>query len=218
MVTQLSARRMTMAFIAMMAWFALALQLYILLRNGPASGIRPIASLINFLSYFTILCNLLVAISLSVIWLSPQSSAGKFFSRVKSQTAIAVYIFIVGLVYNLVLRNIWSPTGWQLLADNLLHVLVPVAYLLYWFTFTQRKILEWPDILPWLIFPAIYLVYSLLRGAVTGWYPYPFVHAGQLGYPKVALNSLLVLIAFTLAGLGMIFVNRRTKRITPAKS
>lgn len=213
MVTQLTARRISMAFIAILAWFALILQLYIMLRAGSAAGINPITSLINFLSYFTILSNLLVAISLSAVLLSPASPIGSFFSNVQSQTAIAVYIFIVGLVYNLVLRDIWSHAGWQLLADNLLHVMVPVAYLLCWFIFTDRKVLKWQDLLLWLIFPAVYLIYSLIRGTVNNWYPYPFLHAGQLGYAKVAINSALILLAFVVAGLGMIVVNKRTKRI-----
>ncbi len=212
MVRNSTARRLTMAFIALTAWFALILQLYILLKNGPVSGNSSLESVINFLSYFTILSNLLVAISLSAVLLLPNSFAGRYFYKAKTQTAIAVYIFIVGLVYNLVLRAIWSPSGWQLLADNLLHVLVPLSYVLYWFIFTPRKTLDWKDILPWLGFPALYLGYSLIRGAVTGWYPYPFVHAGQLGYVKVAVNSLLVLLAFVLVGLGMIGINRISRK------
>jgi hypothetical protein len=90
-------------------------------------------------------------------------------------------------------------------------VVVPLLFVLYWIIFTQKKILRWKDILPWLIFPAVYLVYSLIRGPVANWYPYPFLYAGNLGYGKVAVNSSFVMIAFLVTGLGMIAFNRRGK-------
>jgi hypothetical protein len=207
-----------MIFIAVTAWFALILQLYIIIKNGLSAGIHPLVAISNFFSYFTILSNFVVAISLTAGLLASSSAAGKFFTNVSVRTAIAVYIFIVGLVYNLVLRKIWSPTGWQLVADNLLHVLVPLFYVLFWYFFIPRNMLKWNDIFPWLLFPACYLVYSLVRGASTGWYPYPFLHAGELGYAKVAVNSLVVLLAFVAVGLGMIGINRIAKRIPDSKS
>lgn len=191
-----------------MAWFALVLQFRLILQNGPATGMSPSTLATNFFSYFTILSNLLVAVSLSIALFFPGSPAAIFSSRLPVRTAITVYIFIVGLVYNLVLRQIWSPTGLQLLADNLLHVGVPIAFLILWFMEPQTERLAWKLILPWLIFPAVYLLYSLIRGAMTGWYPYPFLDAGRYGYAKVSINALGVLLAFLLAGSGLIALNR----------
>ena len=133
------AKKITMGIIAVIAWFALVLQLYIMLERAPSIGFSTMNTVINFLSFFTILSNLLVAISCTAPLLIPSSASGAFFSKIQVQSAIAVYIFIVGLVYNLVLRNLWAPTGWQLVADNMLHVVVPVIYLLYWIIFTQKK-------------------------------------------------------------------------------
>lgn len=207
-----TAKKITLALLAAMTWFALVLQFRIILNNGPAGGMPATMQIANFFSYFTILSNIWVAVCCTSCLLLPATSTGKFFSKVTVQSAIAVYIFIVGLVYNLVLRRIWSPTGWQLVADNLLHVAVPVAFVLYWFFFTTRQQLQWKDIFPWLLFPALYLVYSLIRGEATGWYPYPFVDAAKLGYGRVAVNSLGVLAAIIAAGSGIIAINRVNKR------
>lgn len=211
-ITVTPAKKIFMGIIAITAWFALILQLYLMLVKAPSLGISAINTIINFLSFFTILSNLLVAISLISSLLSPSSGVGKFFSSINTQSAIALYIFVVGLVYNLVLRNLWAPTGWQLVADNLLHVIVPLLYVLFWGSFTPKRKLQWKNILPWLIFPAIYLFYSLIRGSIVGWYPYPFVDAAKLGYGKVVINSFLVLIAFVVIGLGLIVVNRLGKK------
>jgi hypothetical protein len=197
-----------MIAIAVVAWFALVLQLYLMLTGPAVATLGTVNTITNFFSYFTILSNLLVAASLTIFLLSPLSKAGIFFSNIKVESAIALYIFIVGLVYNLILRNIWDPQGWQLVADNLLHLIVPILYVLYWINYTPKKSLQSGDIISWLIFPAIYLIYSLLRGSATGWYPYPFLNADKLGYDKVSLNSSYVLIAFVLFGLLMIAYNR----------
>ncbi|MBP6589424.1 MAG: Pr6Pr family membrane protein [Chitinophagaceae bacterium] len=197
--------------LAAISWFALILQFRIMINSGAVTGLsRPMLAA-NFFSYFTILSNLLVAVSISFQLNFPKSKQGQFFSSSSVSTAIAVYIFIVGLVYNLVLRGIWSPTGWQLVADNLLHVAVPLLYILYWYFFSSPEKLPWKSLLSWLVFPAFYLTYTLIRGALVNWYPYPFVDAGNLGYVKVALNSLAVLAAILITGSVLLTINNRIK-------
>ena len=201
-----SSKKISEIIIAVVAWSALVLQLWLMLKNAKSIGFTTTATLTNFFSYFTILSNLLVAVSCS-------ARSDSFFAGTKTRSAIALYIFIVGLVYNLVLRSLWHPTGSQLLADNLLHVVVPVVYLIYWFVFTPKKVLTWKDILPWLIFPLIYLVYSLVRGPIAHWYPYPFLDVDKHGFGKVLLNAFFVLLAFLVVGMGLIAVNRRGKAV-----
>jgi magnesium-transporting ATPase (P-type) len=100
--------------IACLIWFALVSQFYLILLNRT----KPVAeTIITFLSYFTILSNLLVAISTTII-LTRQHQQDNFFKRETTLTAIAVYITIVGIVYNLILRHIWNPTGLQSIVDH----------------------------------------------------------------------------------------------------
>ena len=188
-------------FLAALTWFTVGLQLY--LTKG---------SVFNFISYFTILSNILVAVSLTFSSSLPKSILGKYFSSIKVKSAIALYIFIVGLVYNFVLRGIWNPTGWQLVVDNLLHVVVPVLYVVYWAIFTPKGTLKWLDGVTWAYFPFGYLIYSLIRGHFTTWYPYPFLNVNEIGYQKVLLNSGLMLIAFVLIGLLLILFNQSLKK------
>lgn len=186
--------------LALIAWFCIGFQLYL-----------TDESVANFFSYFTILCNLLIALSLSCSTFWPQSAAGQFFSRLSVQSAIALYIFIVSLVYNLVLRGIWVLTGWQLFLDNMLHVVIPVLYILYWLFFRSKGNLHWRDGVYWVLFPFFYLIYSLVRGSVINWYPYPFLNASKFGYGKVFVNIAAMLLVFLLAGLALIAITRRVK-------
>lgn len=186
---------------SVIAWWAIVYQ-----------WIISTGSLANFLSYFTVQTNLLIALCLTFSVLLPNSGIGHFFSKPTVQTAIALYIFIVALVYNTVLRGILSLSGWAALVDNTLHVIVPVLYLLYWIFFTPKVKLSWSDGITWMTFPAAYLIYSMVRGPIAKWYPYPFLNALELGYQKVLVNIGIMMAAFLLAGLVFIALNNRAKK------
>jgi ABC-type Na+ efflux pump permease subunit len=64
---------------------------------------------------------------------------GFVFSKAKNATAITLYILIVGLVYNVILRFLWVLTGSQKIVDELLHLVIPVLVLLYWIVFVTKK-------------------------------------------------------------------------------
>lgn len=198
--------------IAIVAWFALGLQQYIIIDKTPGNGMTPLGAVWHFLIYFTILTNLLIAIGITSIIIAPNSAAGRFFSRSSVATGMALYIFIVGLVYNVALRQIWEPVGRDRVADELLHVVVPLLYLLYWIFFANKKGLQWKHLLYWLSFPAFYIVYALVRGSVEGFYAYYFINLDKLGAGKVILNSVLLLAAFVVAGLIFIVAGRRLSR------
>jgi hypothetical protein len=202
------------AFTALIAWLALGLQLYILIDNTPENGMTPFEAVARFLIFFTILSNILVAISLTIILIKPGSHAGRFFAKPSSSAATAMYIFIVGLVYNIILRSLWQPQGLQRVADELLHVAVPLLYMLYWLLFAKKKSLQWMDAVKWLAFPAVYLIYAMLRGGIEDFYPYPFIDVKQLGAGRVALNSAGLLAVFTITGLLFVFIGKKISRHT----
>jgi hypothetical protein len=195
-------------FISVVAWFALTLQLFILIHNTPGNGMTPLQAVGRFFIFFTILSNLLVAISFTIILIKPNSITGYFFVKPYSVSAIAVYIFIVGLVYNIILRQLWQPTGLQQLADELLHVVVPVLYIVYWIFFIVKGSLKWKHCFEWLIFPIVYLIYAMFRGSIEGFYPYPFLDLNKLSYDRVLLNCAGLTIVFLVVGFLFVAVDK----------
>jgi hypothetical protein len=208
--TILPAQKIYMTLLAIITWVALVLQFYIILQS--TVGYSKLKLSTNFFSYFTVLSNLLVALCLTSVLVSPSSRLGLFFSKITVQSALALYIFIVGLVYNLVLRGIVTLTGLDWVVDNILHVVVPVLYVIYWLVFTPKAVLKYKDGIPWVLFPIVYLVYSMIRGSITHWYPYPFLNADVHGYGKVAVNIVVMVAAFFVVGLLLIAVNRTMKQ------
>jgi hypothetical protein len=112
---------------ALLGWSALALQLYLMLVQSPPGMAAVLGTVITFISFFTILTNLLVALVFSSVALRAATAWGRFFSNPSMQAGAAVYIAIVGMVYRLLLRQLWNPQGAQWLADVLLHDLIPVG-------------------------------------------------------------------------------------------
>jgi hypothetical protein len=194
---------------ALLGWFALALQLYLMLVQSLVP--ERLGTVITFFSFFTILTNILTASVFTAVAFQPKHGWGKWLCRPSVQAATAVYIAIVGMVYQLLLRQLWNPQGAQWVADVLLHSMVPVGYVVYWLLFAPRAGLSWKDSVTWLIYPGVYLVYVLARGAVSGLYPYPFVDVNVLGYGGVLARSGLLMIVFLGMGLLVVAVGRRVR-------
>jgi hypothetical protein len=197
---------------ALLGWFALALQLYLMLAQSPPSGVARLGAVITFFSFFTILTNLLVAVVFTAVVFRPQTAWGEWLCSPSVQAGTAVYIVIVGIVYQLLLRQLWNPQGAQWLADVLLHSIIPVGYVLYWLLYAPRAGLTWKHALAWLVYPGVYLVYTLARGAVSHVYPYPFVDVNQLGYSGVLVRAAMLLVVFLGMGLLVVAVGRRTRQ------
>jgi hypothetical protein len=197
---------------AVLGWFALALQLYLMLLKVPAG--QMLGTVITFFSFFTILINILVALVLTVAGF--RLGWGQWFHLPSVQAGSAVYIAIVGCSYQLLLRHLWNPQGGQWVADILLHSVIPLVYILYWLLFAPRTGLRWKDALTWLICPAVYWVYVLARGALTGIYPYPFVDVTVLGYAGALARAGVFFLVFLGTGLLVVAVGRWIRGRSPA--
>ena len=208
--------RSTLAVIAATAWFALVLQLLLMVQQAaPGTWLHAV---VNYFSFFTILTNLLVALGTTVPVLAPHSVAGQFFLRPSSQTAIAVYIAIVGITYSLLLRKMWNPQGAQKIADVGLHDIVPVLYVAFWIFLVPKFTLRWSDAVRWLDFPVLYMVYTLVRGFVSHWYPYYFIDVDTIGWSRSLIHAAALLLAFFGLGLLFIAIGRWTARFFPARA
>ena len=194
----------------LVTWAAVVLQLYLTLKNSTEPTPEII---IRFFSYFTILTNIMVALAFTAALTNKPS----FFTKAKTLTAIAVYIAIVGITYNIILRGIWAPQGMQRIVDEGLHVLVPVLFILYWFFFVPKEKLSWSNSITWLLYPGIYLLYIFIRGNFSDWYPYPFIDVVTLGYNKALINSAMICTAFIVVALLFIAIARSAAKKTQSK-
>lgn len=189
---------------AVVTWFAVIAQFVVTYRN--AEGDATFA-MVNLFSYFTILTNIMVAAAFTAFAFEPKRCC-TILCNANTQTAILVYIIVVGAIYSLLLRGTWSPQGFQKAVDELLHTVVPLLYLFYWMYYTPKKALSYSLAYKQLIYPALYLVFTIVRGAFTGIYPYFFVDVSKLGYRSVVINSVAITMVFILLALMLIAGSR----------
>lgn len=187
-------------------WFALIAQLYLIISNNQ---VPVMESVTRYFSYFTILTNILVALCFTSLLSHFKKNEGSFLSKPNVVAAISLYIIVVGIVYNLILRFTWQPTGLQRFVDELLHLFIPVLFFLYWLIFTQKDTLKWADAFSWLLYPFVYLVFVLIRGHYSGFYPYPFLDVLALGYQKVMINSFYLLIVFLVLSSLLVWIGKK---------
>ena len=199
-------RRAALA-VALIGFSALALQYGIIVVKEAAAGLAPgpalASGLWRFVGYFTILGNIFAAVVALAMALAPQSApAGP---RVRFSAAVA--ILLIGIVYSLLLRHVWNPTGWQAVADHALHDVLPPLFLIAWALFPHGG-LAFRDALWAMVPPLLYLAYALARGAYDGWYAYWFLDPTKLGAAHMALSAVLLAAGFLIVGLALVALDR----------
>ncbi|MFL6158976.1 MAG: Pr6Pr family membrane protein [Marmoricola sp.] len=195
------------------AAFAVVFQLVLVLEghhvldehNRPDAGTR----LVRFCSYLTVWGNVLVAGSALALACSrlPQSR----LARALRLDAV-VLIAVVGVVHFLFLRPLLDLHGSDWVADKLLHMVVPVLGVLGWLFFGPRARSAWADLPLFLVIPVGWLVYTLVRGEIVEWYPYPFIDVNEHGYGVVLLNCLGVGALMTGFFCGAVWLDGRVSR------
>ncbi|MFC9470872.1 Pr6Pr family membrane protein [Nocardia sp. NPDC056952] len=157
-------------------------------------------SLTNYLSYFTIESNILAVIVLLVGGLTaPQSPRWQTF-----RGAVTLYMLITMVVYAVLLANVdvMLTDKW---INDVLHRIVPLVLLLDWLfvAMAQRLRPSLELIGLWLIFPVAYGVYSLIRGPIVDWYPYPFIDPRAQGYVSLTIGLVVLLVVFVVLAVAM---------------
>ncbi|MET9224840.1 Pr6Pr family membrane protein [Lentzea sp. NPDC003310] len=146
----------------------------------------------NHYSFFTILSNLFAAVVALIGVFRPVSA--------QLRGAAVVYMATTGLVYSFLLQGIDVQT--PAYANWVLHIIVPILVVAEWLLAPERTRRWWT----WLAFPLAYLVYSLVRGPIVGWYPYPFLDPRRGGYGSVFLTCLFVAVVFVLLAFAVSWV------------
>lgn len=197
--------------------------------GGAADAGRDLATtVVNFFSFFTILSNVasVVVLALAGAWLWRTREA----AAVREPRGLAValasvtaYMLVTGVVYNTLLRGIELPQGTTVLWSNeVLHVVGPLVLLLDLLLAPGRRGLRWSAVGAVLVFPVVWVVYTLVRGPwvtnpVTGassWYPYPFLDPGNPalqpgGYAGVTVYVVGIALLIGGVAAAVVAVGRR---------
>jgi hypothetical protein len=124
--------------------------------------------------------------------------------------AAAVYLTVTFFVVIFLLSGV--DVQLQLVwVDVVLHKIFPIVVVLDWIVDPPSTRMSFRDGLVWLAFPLAWTGFTLVRGAIDGWYPYPFLDPVNGGYATVAVTVVAVTAGFGLIAAATIAIGNRTR-------
>lgn len=191
---------------AVVAGLSLLIELVVVVTGG----LQPIGTqLIRQLSYFPIQGTVLVAVSTALL-VPDRQRDGAVWRAVRLCSLLGAMVTF--LVYLAVLRPTRPEGAWSVLAGSGLHYAVPVLAMLGWVVFGPRARIRRLDVLTSLIWPLAWFAWTLGHGAVTGFYPYPFIDLREQGYFGVFWHCLVIVLILLLGALTARWLDRRLLR------
>ena len=168
----------------------------------------------NFFSYFTIQSAMIAVVTLGIAaWYALKAPSDPPWLGIL-RTMVTVYLLVSGIVFGLIVsqastRDYRIDVPWS---DTLLHFVVPALAIVAW---VADSIIAVNPKVPWstvgwvLVYPTVWLAYTLARGSQLGWYPYFFLDEAQVGGALgVVAYCAFVLVIFVAITAVLVAVNR----------
>lgn len=205
--------------------FGLVLQLTLSITDDRDAGFFTDTPdrIVNFFSYFTVLANILVAVTTGMLAADPGRARSTAFRVLRLNGVVG--IAVTGVVFHTTLADLQELTGWPWVADHLLHTASPILTVAGWLLVGPRGLMSRAVVGLAVIVPIAWLAYALVRGELVDdrfgepFYPYPFLDVAGLGYPVVLVNAAVVAVLFLAISFGALALDRRLPglRASPAR-
>lgn len=170
----------------------------------------------EYFSYFTIQSCLITIVVLLVGGVMALHRRQDTVLYTSVRVSIVAYAVVTAGVYNLLLRSV-PYEGFQGLQwpNEILHVWIPLFIALDWLLSPGRPALPWSALRIPIIYPVLWLAFTLIRGAFTATYPYPFIDPATAGWGSVVAYIVgLSVFILGIAALCIAYSRRSSSRRT----
>jgi len=149
-------------------------------------------SVVNFFSFFTIQSNIIGAAAITIAALAGPAARGAIWLS-QLRGAATLYMGITGMIFSLLLSgaDVQTPIPW---VNSTLHYVFPLFIVIDWLVDRSVRPLSFRQGLIFLAYPVAYGAYTLIRGPIVDWYPYPFLDPRLHGYTFVAVMMVFVAV------------------------
>lgn len=203
------AGRFVFALTALVVFLALAIQLSVTASHSGGHFTSSFDRAANVFVFFTVQSNIIVGVTSLLLAIRLERPSGAFAAfRLAGLVAITITL----VVYHAFLAGLVDLTAWGTVSDQMLHSAAPALAIGGWLLFGPRGRASWRVAALAFVFPVAWVVFTLMRGALIGWYPYPFIDVGQIGYARAALNIAGITLVFWGLCAGAIVLDRRLVR------
>jgi hypothetical protein len=179
--------------------------------NNPIGAAGFIGRELDHFSYFTVLSNMLAAIIFTMLAMNPKRTSSLF--RVLRLDAVIMMI-VTGIIYN-VLLNTGEHEGWDFWSNGIQHIWGPLLVFIVFVICGPRGWISSRTIFASLILPILWLVYSLIRGSVTGAYPYDFLDVNANGMASVLAFVAQIVVFAIILGYLLMLIDKLMRKFFP---
>ena len=170
--------------------------------------------LADYSGYFTNLSNLLfILTNLGLAFLPAARTRTGAFLVLRGTATVGMVVTGIGYAALLSETAGFFQHPW---INYVIHGIMPALALLDWLVFPPGPPrLRLRDAWRWLVFGLVWLVYTMVRGAILTWYPYPFIDPAVVGWPAVVAAISALAVVMSLVALAMLwYQNRRCRPVT----
>jgi len=165
----------------------------------------------EYFSYFTIQASMVTIVVLLVGAFVALRRPVDTVPYTIARMSVVTYSVVTAVVYNALLRGIpdegFVVTPWP---GEIMHVWITVYLVLDWLFAPGRPALRWTALRLVIIYPLAWVAFTLVRGALTAWYPYPFLEPAT-GWLSVAAY-VVGIAAFIVAVASLAIAYSRWRR------
>jgi hypothetical protein len=199
--------RLWHGLLAVVVGSCLVVQLVLIVGGGP--NVNAVTTeddagvgerLVRLFSYFTIQSNLLVLAGALTLARDPGRD-GRGWRVLRLDMLLG--IVVTGVVFATILAPLTHPTGIAFWLNAGFHYFSPWWALAGWLLFGPRPRFDWRTVGLAFVWPALWIAYTFVHGAVTGWYPYPFLDVTEIGYLDALRDTGLVLVVALLLAVAL---------------
>lgn len=108
---------------------------------------------------------------------------------------VTLYMLMTGVIFAILLAGLENVRLTAVPWDNLvLHYVMPFVLVIDWLMSPPKEEITQKESLTWIVVPVAYVVYTLMRGSLVDWYPYPFLNPTLSSYGQVIGISVIIAI------------------------
>jgi hypothetical protein len=145
----------------------------------------------NFFSFFTIQSNLIAVAVFLIGAARVRRPASSGWDLVRGASVLYMTVTLVVFALLLAGTDVDVTLPW---VDTVVHRIMPIAVIVDWLIDPPTERIAFRSSLVWLAYPLLWTGFTLVRGAFTGWYPYPFLDPANGGYGTVAAYIVAILV------------------------
>jgi len=136
-----------------------------------------------------------------------------------SRLSLTVAMIVVGVVYHALLADVAGDVRdgnyvWPVFPNEFIHTFAPILITLDYLASQKAFRIRLRAALWVAVFPLVWLVFSVIRGAVTNWWPYWFINPnGEAGIVGMLTYIAAITAAFLLLGFAVLGAKQLMRKL-----